>query len=467
MKNVILLKDDKSLFHKTIVKYAKEHDLNIAFGDIDSDEFDRVLLINGDFLITDHAPNIFDVVPAHKLGVLANDKRINEGEFNIDVMVLNKEDFLDLKKETDIKKFLSDKKIHRISYKFNRLPSADKECGECRFESFFLNYNSIAGASIDVEAELRQEKRPQNIALLMDGCGIGDLVCAEPVARYAKEKLFAGENLILVTDHKELYAHLNIPMVTNKEKVQDAASYFKMNCFGRSENGEGIHDGFLSHPLMNSTDFSSILAYKVQLSPQEKQIKLPDYQELLTKEQRQILSESVLIHAGKHWKSKTFPAEWWNEVVEKISNHFPVVIVGKTIDKNQGFVPISVKAPNIEDWTDKQTLRQFIASISISPVTLTNDSCPIHIAGAFDNHILAILSCKRAEHVMPFRNGTQSYKATVLNKGYVFDFKKMRPNQLDGFKIDECSEEKILEILPSSDEVLRAVKDSYVLRRSL
>lgn len=424
------------------------------------DEYDKIMIISPMMAIREDCPDLFSIVPNGKIGVL-NEKNFNhEKNYSLNIVILCKEHFEGFISSPLIFLEKNKEKIFELSYKFNRLPCMDSVSGESRLSAYIINYNDVDDATIndDLSNWLPPYEYRQNIALVTDGCGIGDLVCVEPLARFCRDYLFKDENLIIISDYPELYEHLGLPIYGNKEYVPNARAYRRLTCFA-PENDGSIHSQVLSHPQMNSTDYSSILAIKYQLSNDMKQISLSDNTHLLSDNLKSILSNSLIVHAGKHWASKTFPIDWWQSVVELLAdNGINIVLIGKKINEGQGVVDVKCTRKNIISLVDKLTLRQTIGALKISPAVLTNDSMPIHISGAFDNWIFPILSCKKFEHVMPYRNGKQDYKVVALNKGYVFDYKTNRINQLDGFKIDACSEEKIREILPTPEEVLAVVK---------
>jgi ADP-heptose:LPS heptosyltransferase len=68
--------------------------------------------------------------------------------------------------------------------------------------------------------------------------------------------------------------------------------------------------------------------------------------------------------------------------------------------------------------------------ISQAPVLLSNDSFPVHLAGAFDNWIVLIPSCKHPDHVLPYRNGTTQHKTKALYKRLILDDIETRPTQM-------------------------------------
>jgi len=171
--------------------------------------------------------------------------------------------------------------------------------------------------------------------------------------------------------------------------------------------------------------------------------------------------EVIVVHAGKWWPSKTFPIEWWQEVVDKLSEKLTVVLIGKTIDEKQGYQPIDCPKDGI-DLRDNTTLGELFSLISLSKVLLSNDSSPIHMAGAFDNWIVTIPTCKHADHILPFRNGTQYYKTKTLNKKLMLDDLETRHTESNVHTIDQIPEGKsIYDYLPEIDDLVKEVFEIY------
>ena len=164
----------------------------------------------------------------------------------------------------------------------------------------------------------------------------------------------------------------------------------------------------------------------------------------------------VIVHAGRWWPSKTFPKEWWQEVVNGLAaKGIKVALIGRTIGEEQGYVDIDCPK-GCYDFRDLTSLGAMIALISLSKVTLTNDSAPVHIAGAFDNWLIVIPTCKCPDHILPFRKATQYYKTMALYKKLVIDdldilWLSEKPDTIDILKKD------IYEYLPDVVEVINAV----------
>jgi ADP-heptose:LPS heptosyltransferase len=145
-------------------------------------------------------------------------------------------------------------------------------------------------------------------------------------------------------------------------------------------------------------------------------VDIQDFTDLLSLCDINELKNLVLIHPGKWWESKTFPIEWWQNIIDILANeNIPVGIIGKTVDEKQGYLPV-VCPENGYDFRDMTSLGAMIALISQAPILITNDSSPIHIAGAFDNWIITFATAKASYNILPYRKSTQLYKTMSLEK---------------------------------------------------
>jgi ADP-heptose:LPS heptosyltransferase len=136
-------------------------------------------------------------------------------------------------------------------------------------------------------------------------------------------------------------------------------------------------------------------------------------------------------------------------------------LIGKTIDEKQGYQPINCPQGGY-DFRDLTTLGELFALISLSKCLVTNDSSPLHIAGAFDNWIVTVPTCKHPEHILPYRNGTQSYKTKSLYKKLLLDDLEIRHTEFKTDTIDLIPEDKTLyDYIPEVDDLVKEVFKIY------
>jgi hypothetical protein len=110
-------------------------------------------------------------------------------------------------------------------------------------------------------------------------------------------------------------------------------------------------------------------------------------------------------------------------------------IIGKQIGDGHGYV--DVNGGGHFDFRDRLSIEGLIALISKAPVLITNDSAPLHIAGAFDNEIILIPTCKHPDHLLPYRQGRKDYKAQALYKELACDGYCFRPSETNVHSLTE------------------------------
>lgn len=464
-------------------------------------DYQRIIYFDIDILIREDCPNLFDIVPKEKLGMF-NEGRYTaryeyleqaseyygeplkpwNGKFyNSGVMVISRihKKIFKLPKgvhfvETDQPylnlRILNDKiDMFDLDFKFNRMDILDKFCGISRLDSYIVHY---AGAPQEILASVIKDDIKQweidapeyeykrNIVISVTA-GMGDQLCSEPVIRYT-QKLYPDANLFIVTHFKRLFEHLDLPIYDYDEwkGIKDAI----ITMYSCPDEQQAEHK--FSHVLFHPTDFSSMSMIRRTLPNEDKQIKLKleasdvAYVFNLLKN-RDPKKPIVLVHAGRWWPSKTLPIEWWQEIVDKLSEKLTVVLIGKTIDEKQGYQPL--KCPeNGYDLRDLTTLGELFAVISLSKCLVTNDSSPLHIAGAFDNWIVTVPTCKHPDHILPFRNGSQSYKTKTLYKKLLLDDLEIRHTEFRTDTIDIIPKDKTLwDYIPEVDDLVNEVFEIY------
>lgn len=460
------------------------------------DEYDRVLYVDTDILIREDAPDLFKIVPENSFAAFDegrfDERAINMQEYlgkrgvspsawngkyyNTGVLLASKchkpvffppiVESQNYYEQTHLNFMLhvTKTKIYELNYKFNRLSILDKFTGEERHDSYFLHY---AGAPREMVLDLMQKdlkvwenaapeyRFGKNVAIIING-GIGDQIAAEPVARYIRDKMYKGDNIVIVTDFPDLFDHLDLPVYSKKDKVQNVLSYYQASTY----NGQD-HDSwnYMSHISTHAVDFCSLQAIRSVLPVKDKQIKLSyGLQDLIKPaEIAGKLSDLVLLHPGKGWQTKTFPVDVWQGYADAlVSAGYRVGIIGKRMNEEQGIVEIDMS--RCIDFVDKLSLKETIALISQAPVLISNDSSPVHMAGAFDNWIGLIATCKNSEYILPYRNGSIFHKAAALEEEKMYERWNLQPSQVDGNVVHLCTEDELRPCLPSSAKVLRFVR---------
>jgi len=464
-------------------------------------KYKRILYLDIDILVREDTPNLFEIVPENKLGMFNEGRYTPRFEFleqaseyygeplktwngkfyNSGVMVISRihknifklpkgQDFVETDQPYINLRILNDKvEMFDLDYKFNRMDILDRFCGINRLDSYIVHY---AGAPQDIQMDVMRKdiqqwkldrpnyKYTRNI-LISVSAGMGDQLCSEPAIRYT-QKLYPNANIFVVSHFPRLFEHLSCPVMHYDEwkGINDSVITF----YTCPDDDQSEHK--LSHVLFHPTDFASMSMVKRTIPNNEKTIKLKlesdDTMSILKMlDGRNKEKPIIVVHAGKWWPSKTLPQDWWQKIVDKLSEKLTVVLIGKTIDEQQGYLPIQCPKDGI-DLRDLTSLGELFSLISLSHCLLTNDSSPLHIAGAFDNWIVTIPTCKHEDHILPFRNGTQYYKTKALRKGLLLDDLEIRHTEFYTDTIDLIPEGKTLyDYIPEVDEVVKEVFDIY------
>lgn len=269
----------------------------------------------------------------------------------------------------------------------------------------------------------------QNLVFLCQG-GLGDQLCAEPVVRYARNR-FPGSNVFVVSEERDFFFHLGVRAFGygNMLELPGNETVMVFKTFSAEQSGFGCN---LFHPV----DFASMSALKRQLPLDDRSIRLDAFggPELVNR-------EDVIVHPGLTWPTRTFPYSWWQEVVDRIARDRRVVLVGTSART------IRLECPSgCVDLRDC-SMRRFIAEMSSDCTIVTNDSLPVHVAGAFDNWICLIPTCKHPDLVLPYRNGTTRHRVSCL-------FKELMSERLENDFDTVPKGSHIMDYLPDPSEVV-------------
>jgi len=283
---------------------------------------------------------------------------------------------------------------------------------------------------------------------------MGDQIASEPVARFIVEKLYPNQNIHLLSNWPELFKHLGIPVHRTSEWRPDSGSYYQMDAI---PGDKAPLWAYLSQAVCHTTDFASIACLRTLIPEEDKTIHLYVDEFCFTKLKKLVkvpFEDLILVHPGKGWKSKTFPKTWWEEVIKGfIAAGQHVALIGKRVSDDQGYVEIDVPEGCL-DLLDLLDVPDLVALISKAKCLVSNDSAPIHIAGAFENQIILIASCKHPDHVLPYRHGSKQYKAKALYKKLTVDALNNSPTNLNGETIDRVVGD-IYDYIPAATDVVR------------
>ncbi|MDD5649646.1 MAG: glycosyltransferase [Candidatus Nanoarchaeia archaeon] len=483
--------------------------------------YDRIIYLDTDLIVRDDCPDLFDIVPYNKIGAFneakfvpreyslieacksydINPEKINwNGKYyNTGVLVISKcHKFFFKKPEKEISNFYEqgylnlkfaieegkrkeeNSLMYDLPYKLNRMTCLDF-CGETRHSSFIIHYagyhyftvNNEILSIIKGDLEKWENDKPEynykrNIVIVVSG-GMGDQVDAEPTLRFLEKVYKDNTTEIIITTHwPRLFKHLKYKIIHHDDfNPSIFQPFFQIKTF---PDPKTVVYSIISNLLCHTVDYCSIASLQRVLPLQEKIIKIQT-----TKEDDDELDEilkgfdlrkAVIVHPGRHWESKTFPIEWWQKVVDGISKEIPVCLIGTDDHENRGAYQLELPSNSIS-LIDRTSVGVLISAISRAPVLLSNDSVPIHLAGAFDNWIIIMPTCKHPDHVLPFRKTSEGYitpyhKADALYKKLTLDDCDQRPTTwIEGGATAELIKQNWDFYLPTEEEVIEKVLERF------
>lgn len=472
-------------------------------------QYERIIYLDTDLIVRDDCPDLFEIVPQSYLGIF-NEAPFTDGRataiqdvlnqygetlpewdgkyYNTGVMVISRgQKYLFKKPDKEVPSFYEqgylnmkiakDKVwIHPLEYQFNRMTCMDGITGEERFSSYIIHYagyhyvddgtlSFISGLIAKDIARWTIDSPNYNyrrhILIDVQG-GLGDQVDAEPAIRFLKDHVYPGDDVIVVTHFPILFKHLDLPVFIHGEfqPSPDTPYYHILTLPGPNT----VTWSVVSNLLCHTVDYVSMALLRRTLPLKDRRIRLDvdlsDIAGLSDVIGARNLEELVLVHPGRHWTSKTFPVSWWQSIVDGLHEEgLPVCLIGKEED-GRGVVDIEAREGMI-DTRDLLDLGSLICLIARANLLISNDSAPIHIAGAFDNSILLIPSCKHPDHLLPYRNGGhQDYKARALYKRLTLDDCVSQPTAVHGAS-GEFVKGNILDYLPEPEEVVATAVEMF------
>lgn len=277
------------------------------------------------------------------------------------------------------------------------------------------------------------------IVVSVDG-GLGDQVCAEPAVRYLVEKVFPGWDVHIAAGIPRVFEHLKDRAKVyghNEFNAERELGYQKRFTFPTT----GVLREAVCFLTTHMVDYHAAALLLRHLPLKDKEIQLAVVEEdeiaLTSIFGNGDFSKLILVHAGKSWQTKTFPLAWWQEVVDQLSlRGYQVCLIGKDdAGSNTGTLNIIPPQGSI-DLRNKLSFGPLLGLLSRAPLLVSNDTSLIQMAGAFNNHIILIASCKHPDFVLPYRNGSPYYKASALYKKLLIDDLPFEPVRDGVLRVD-------------------------------
>ncbi len=291
--------------------------------------------------------------------------------------------------------------------------------------------------------------------------GLGDHITAEPVIRYMREVMYPDAEITMSAFWPRAYAHLDIPLYMHNTFVPEKGVTYE-NVWTLPDRHAPLMRA-ANFLLCHMADFHALAMLHRQLPEEYKEINLtvlPEERASLTEKLGGEPSEFIAVHPGKSWRTKTFPKEWWQSLIDGLADAgLRVALIGKSASHIQGdttgVVPLTVPVHGV-DLTDKLSLGELFAILEGAPILLTNDSSPVQIAGAFDNWIVMMATVKPPDLVFPVRQGSPRYKTMALYRRLLNDdmpFDPLRGGSMNvDFDVADWSK-----YLPEPEDVVTAI----------
>lgn len=232
--------------------------------------------------------------------------------------------------------------------------------------------------SFRTQLHLINHKQIDNILFVVSG-GIGDVLCAEPTIRFAKNN-FVDKTIKVLCDKSfhTFFKHIDVVFV---DKIQD----FDFVLHTMPSQGALIND-FFCHFNLHPVDYCSVVTLKTFIPIQDRVLRWhPDNQHIdLNVDWEKV----VLVHTGTHWETKTLPKEYLKEIVlYLLDKEYTVISFGKDLNDTQKAHAIDIAHDRYIDLTNKLSLDQVGYLLKQSKKLITNDSFPLHAAVAVNPDI--------------------------------------------------------------------------------
>lgn len=278
--------------------------------------------------------------------------------------------------------------------------------------------------------------------------GLGDQVCAEPAIRYAM-KHFHDCKFTLASEKPDLFQHLKFERVFDLNKEQPIWDQYFV--FRTIHDTDHIQWEFMSHMLIQAVDYCSLNMFRLMMPIADKEIQL-EPRPLSTELYARIPTTPwCLVHAGRHWQTKTFPKTFWDTVLEGLkSRGVTPILIGANTDDNRGTVDVNTEG--CVDLRNQTSINDLMWLCKNAKVLLTNDSSPLHLAAAGDAWIGFIATCKHPDYITHWRQGQWGWRMKNFGRGGMWDLQNYCPNVAQKVEVDKVDPEILASWLPDPAE---------------
>ena len=251
--------------------------------------------------------------------------------------------------------------------------------------------------------------------LHINATGIGDILNVTPSIRKLSEVgKRLGKKLSVYsynTDILKNNIHCEVLPVNDYKRSEDSFEIFveSDNRFMMMKNNNISQ---LNVGGCNIIDYQSIQC-GFTLTPDEKTLDyFPDDSNIF--EQYNIPENYIIFNTCISWESRTWKREKWQELINLCNdNNIFTVLVGKENENLGIYENLDVRCGL--DLQNETSIDDLWHLLNKAKCLVCTDSGVLHLAGTTDVEILLLSGSINPYHRLPFRNGSQDYKTTIIN----------------------------------------------------
>ena len=287
--------------------------------------------------------------------------------------------------------------------------------------------------------------------------GLGDAICAEPSIRYGFDNFGKDVEISIATWFPEIYSHLPAKEIISFHEFSKPMEYFfdEYLVFKTLWSGDHLHSEFIPHFFTQVIDYHTLTMWRQQLAPHQKKIVLKPTAILDPEIYYGHLENSVILHPGRTWQSRTIPSYWWDELIQELLHLKlrPVIIGATTKDPKLGTVELNTEG--CLDLRNKLSIMESVDLLQKARVLITNDSSPLHMAATGNAWIGMLSTVKRPDLLFHWRgpDNELGWRMENLTTGGMWDIMDMSPLFAHDYNIAEVDPELLKSWLPRADSV--------------